>query len=172
MSTAIANVFKAPFHPRMLTKAWFKQLNGSRLSGMQWFMVLPLCLMGGIAVGLLVAAIALSQSGSAPRLVSGVKPEAEAPTITGSSLPAWQVATDVLPGAVTLPSEPAKRNPKAPSAYDQAMTIGYRAYREQDYQTALINFRRALEHRQGDRYATEAVKNVETIIQYQRQQKD
>jgi uncharacterized protein HemY len=70
---------------------------------------------------------------------------------------------------VSLPSEPAKRHPKAPDAYDQAMTIGYRAYRQQDYHTALINFRRALDYRQGDRYATEALNNVDAILQQQRQ---
>ena len=49
--------------------------------------------------------------------------------------------------------------------YQQAMRIGYEATEQKDYQTALINFRRALEARPGDRYATEAIRNVETYIQ-------
>ena len=49
--------------------------------------------------------------------------------------------------------------------YEQAMRIGYAATEQQDYQTALINFRRALEVRPGDRYATIAISNVESYIE-------
>ena len=49
--------------------------------------------------------------------------------------------------------------------YEQAMRIGYAATEQKDYQTALINFRRALEARPGDRYATAAIRNVESYIQ-------
>jgi YARHG domain len=44
------------------------------------------------------------------------------------------------------------------------MRIGYSASRQHDYQTALINFRRALDERPGDRYASEAANNMENII--------
>ncbi|MDJ0705748.1 MAG: hypothetical protein QNJ46_20980 [Leptolyngbyaceae cyanobacterium MO_188.B28] len=52
----------------------------------------------------------------------------------------------------------------AAEQYTQAMRIGYAATEQKDYQTALINFRRALEARPGDRYATEAIRNVEFYI--------
>ena len=49
------------------------------------------------------------------------------------------------------------------------MAVGYNAYKQQDYQTALINFRRALSDKAGDRYASEAIANTEAIIQNQRE---
>lgn len=52
-----------------------------------------------------------------------------------------------------------------PMSYSQAMEIGYAATEQQDYQTALINFRRALAARPGDRYAIAAIANVESYIQ-------
>jgi Flp pilus assembly protein TadD len=45
------------------------------------------------------------------------------------------------------------------------MRIGYAATQRGDYQTALINFRRALQARPNDSYATQAIRNVETYIQ-------
>ncbi|MDY7014282.1 MAG: hypothetical protein SVX43_11920 [Cyanobacteriota bacterium] len=48
--------------------------------------------------------------------------------------------------------------------YDRYMEIGYDATEQGDYQTALINFRRAQEERPGDFYATQAIRNVETYI--------
>jgi len=44
------------------------------------------------------------------------------------------------------------------------MRIGYSASRHGDYQTALINFRRALSERPGDRYASEAATNMGELI--------
>jgi len=52
--------------------------------------------------------------------------------------------------------------------YTRAMEIGYAATAQGDYHTALINFRRALESRPGDRYALDAIANVESYIQQQR----
>lgn len=52
--------------------------------------------------------------------------------------------------------------------YHQTMMVGYAAYNQGDYQTALINFRRALAIEPGNRLATEAVQNTEAIIQQQR----
>lgn len=51
------------------------------------------------------------------------------------------------------------------TAYERAMRIGYAATEQGDYQTALINFRRALAARPGDRYATTAIRNVQSYIQ-------
>lgn len=55
-----------------------------------------------------------------------------------------------------------KDTPK--SAYDRHMRIGYSATDNNDYQTALINFRRALKARPNDPYATQAIRNVRTYI--------
>ncbi|NER82198.1 MAG: hypothetical protein F6K42_22080 [Leptolyngbya sp. SIO1D8] len=54
--------------------------------------------------------------------------------------------------------------------YTQAMLIGYAAAEQGDYQTALINFRRALEARSGDQYALAAIANMEAYIERQRQE--
>jgi len=54
--------------------------------------------------------------------------------------------------------------------YDQHMQVGYSATQKKDYQTALINFKRALAERPGDTYATQAIQNVTRWLQ-QRQAK-
>ncbi|MEM1243068.1 MAG: hypothetical protein AAGI45_24825 [Cyanobacteria bacterium P01_H01_bin.26] len=56
----------------------------------------------------------------------------------------------------------------AEDAYTRAMNLGYAYTNEFDYQTALINFRRALEERPDDAYATIAIANVEYYIERNR----
>ena len=56
----------------------------------------------------------------------------------------------------------------ANAAYTQAMLVGYAATEQADYQTALINFRRALDERPGDVYALRAISNVESYIEAER----
>ncbi|MEO0349729.1 MAG: hypothetical protein AAF282_06735 [Cyanobacteria bacterium P01_A01_bin.15] len=53
-------------------------------------------------------------------------------------------------------------------AYTRAMNLGYAYTNEFDYQTALINFRRALEERPDDAYAELAIANVEYYIERNR----
>ncbi len=48
--------------------------------------------------------------------------------------------------------------------YRTAMLSAYSAAERKDYHTALINFRRALAARPGDRYATAGIRNMETYI--------
>ena len=89
---------------------------------------------------------------------------------------------DGIPG-VTLGTEtgapPEQNQPTTPAdteadatdaAYTQAMLIGYAATEQGDYQTALINFQRALEARPGDRYALTAIDNVESYLAQQRRE--
>lgn len=101
---------------------------------------------------------------------------------TGGLLAEWAIA-DGIPG-VTFGTEtgapPEQPTPAedtedteadaADAAYTQAMLIGYAATEQEDYQTALINFRRALEARPGDRYALAAIANIESYIAQQRQE--
>lgn len=61
-------------------------------------------------------------------------------------------------------AKPTQTATQEPSAYDRAMQIGYNATRKGDYNTALINFKRALSQRPGDRYATQAINNVEVYL--------
>ena len=52
----------------------------------------------------------------------------------------------------------------AAQRYTTAMLVGYAAAEQRDYHTALINFRRALAERPGDRYALAAIRNMEAYI--------
>ena len=47
------------------------------------------------------------------------------------------------------------------SQYDTFIKIAYKAYDKKDYNTALINFRRALTSRPNDKYATIGIQNSE-----------
>lgn len=53
-------------------------------------------------------------------------------------------------------------------AYTRAMNLGYTYVNQFDYQTALINFRRALEERPDDVYALNAIANMEFYIERNR----
>jgi hypothetical protein len=52
--------------------------------------------------------------------------------------------------------------------YTEAMLMGYSAAEVRDWHTALINFRRALAARPGDRYALAAIANMEAYIAQER----
>ncbi len=58
---------------------------------------------------------------------------------------------------------PADRTPPE-SPYDRFMRLGYDETHSRDYQSALINFRRALTQRPGDYYASQAVRNVSAYL--------
>ncbi len=58
----------------------------------------------------------------------------------------------------------------ASDLYTQAMLVGYAADEQGDYQTALINFRRALAERPGDVYALRAIANVESYLAAERRE--
>jgi hypothetical protein len=80
------------------------------------------------------------------------------------------VPVQTIPGAVNPVPErfapgvvgpvPVQRN-RGDSAYDQYMRRGYVATQLGYYQTALANFRSALNERPGDLYATRAIGNLE-----------
>ncbi len=76
----------------------------------------------------------------------------------------------VLPGTGVLgqTETPTETQSEPEDAYTRAMNLGYAYSNEFDYQTALINFRRALEERPEDVYATEAIANMEYYIERNR----
>lgn len=64
-------------------------------------------------------------------------------------------------------SESSPQGSAAPGQKDdfkQSMKLGYTYYGQGDYQTALINFNRALQIRPGDAYAVKAVYNTKSAI--------
>ncbi len=73
-------------------------------------------------------------------------------TLGVGSLPTLLASTPVL----------AQNNPA--SEFDRYMQRGYQMTAKRDYQSAIINFRRALSLRPGNRYALNAISNVEAYI--------
>ncbi|MEM6252154.1 MAG: hypothetical protein AAF821_04450 [Cyanobacteria bacterium P01_D01_bin.156] len=71
----------------------------------------------------------------------------------------------ILLSGVVAQAEPSKPDE---DAYTQAMNLGYAYSNQFDYQTALINFRRALEERPNDVYALNAISNMEYYIERNR----
>lgn len=86
------------------------------------------------------------------------------------------IAAEYSTGGATVPPRPLKRVENAflkatdRRAYTQAMLVGYAAAEQGDYHTALINFRRALAERPGDRYALAAIDNMQTYITREREE--
>lgn len=80
--------------------------------------------------------------------------------------PSQNAARPATPAA--RPATPTARPPQAaaPAAqgrtlYDRYMQAGYKATQERDYDTAAVYFKRALDERPRDSYATSALQNVE-----------
>lgn len=67
----------------------------------------------------------------------------------------------------TTQSRPPSSQPTE-TAFQRYMQIGYTASTQGDYQTALINFRRALAEQPGNSYASKAIENMEAAIDAQR----
>ena len=65
-------------------------------------------------------------------------------------------------------STPAPGLTTAGMTFHQAMNVGYAASRQGDFDTALINFQRALMIRPGNSYASAAADNMAYYIQYER----
>ncbi|MBE7383120.1 MAG: hypothetical protein F6J95_017110 [Leptolyngbya sp. SIO1E4] len=97
-------------------------------------------------------------------------------TALGITLGIAPAIADGIPG-VTLGTETGAETPgpqpvttPADDTYTEAMLVGYAAAEQGDFQTALINFQRALEARPGDQYALAAIANMETYLEQQRQE--
>ena len=74
----------------------------------------------------------------------------------------------VAPTAAASPAVPAIAAPVIPNQsydYRESMLVGYAAFEQKDYQTALINFKRAAQTRPGDSYAVKAIQNTEAVLQ-------
>jgi hypothetical protein len=67
---------------------------------------------------------------------------------------------------------PTQTPPQGPqtTAYDRYMVAGYAATKRKDNPTALLYFKRALDERPEDPYASQAIRNVETYIKPNRSQ--
>lgn len=90
-----------------------------------------------------------------------VKPVAAAPANGGASpapeKPGDSPATPAPNPATSPEAAPAQNR----TIYDRYMQAGYDAAKKRDNATALLYFRRALDERPGDTYATQAIQNLE-----------
>ncbi|MGJ3251404.1 MAG: tetratricopeptide repeat protein [Elainellaceae cyanobacterium] len=124
---------------------------------------------GGFLVGLLgilgfaFMSDSLAGSGLNPALTPGSSDEIPVEASADSS----ELSTDLSTTSDESVSSPTNQTAASdyPCDFTQCMTVGYAAMQQKDYQTALINFRRALEQRPGNTYATEAIQNAEAAIQ-------
>ena len=89
-------------------------------------------------------------------------PSAIADGIPGVTL-GTETGADPTPDGTATPDA-------TPDLYTQFMLVGYAADEQGDYQTALINFRRALAERPGDVYALRAIANVESYLAAERRE--
>ena len=75
----------------------------------------------------------------------------------------------VVPIAFTLPTAQAHEVTRVDGlSFKQLMDVGYRASAQGDFNTALINFRRALEIRPNEPYASAAADNMAYYIEHAR----
>jgi hypothetical protein len=89
--------------------------------------------------------------------------------VTLASSSSWGSALAKVPEFSAMEHQEATRLKQTRAqSYRYAMLAGYSAAERKDYHTALINFRRALTFRPGDRYATAAIRNMETYIARER----
>ena len=114
------------------------------------------CLAKNLHRGLLtfISLVLLGSVGSSVAIADGI------PGVTLGT----ETGTDPAPTGETVGTAGAQ------DAYTQAMLVGYAADEQGDYQTALINFRRALAERPGDVYAQRAIANVEAYLAAERRE--
>ncbi len=63
--------------------------------------------------------------------------------------------TAIVPVQASIPTQVTVA--QATATYDKYMRTGYKAITKRDYKMALINFRKALQLRPNDRYASQAI---------------
>ena len=104
-----------------------------------------------------ILGVVLAGSFSASAVMSGGDAIAQATTQTRTQNITSPVQATPAPGLTT-----------AGMSFKQAMNVGYAASRQGDFNTALINFQRALMLRPGNPYAAAAADNMAYYIQYER----
>ncbi len=96
-------------------------------------------------------------------LLPPIKPRQGAITTPAQPTPAATPATPT-PTTPTPAASPTLIKANGTNFYDRYMQEGYTASRAKDYAKALLFFRRALDERPDDSYATTAIKNMEAQV--------
>ena len=68
------------------------------------------------------------------------------------------------PASTNNPDKLVSVPPGRSTPYDRYMQVGYAATQKKDYPTALLFFKRALDERPNDLYATQAIKNISAYL--------
>ncbi|MGA7936637.1 MAG: ARC6/PARC6 family protein [Kovacikia sp.] len=70
----------------------------------------------------------------------------------------------------SAPAQNQSQNQSQTTAYDRYMVAGYEVTSRKDYPTALLYFKRALDERPEDPYASQAIQNIESYLNPKRSQ--
>ncbi|MEG3879705.1 tetratricopeptide repeat protein [Microcoleus sp. herbarium7] len=84
------------------------------------------------------------------------------PSPSQEQSPSFEPSTQLSPAPIPQPTYGSVGG--QPANFKQLMKLGYAYYGQGDYQTALINFNRALQVRPGDAYAVKAIDNTKKAI--------
>ncbi len=91
-------------------------------------------------------------------------------SVTAASSPnqVAQSTAQLVTDSTAKPKAQSKPVARSKMSFDQLMNVGYAASRQGDFDTALINFRRALALRPGNSYAAAAADNMAYYIEHAR----
>jgi tetratricopeptide (TPR) repeat protein len=118
----------------------------------------------GIIIALLPVLGILETDGSVPKVYLGSNEQS--PSSFSSDFHTYpSLYQDPSPTSTATVTEPNSARVAAQNSdFKQSIKLGYIYYGQGDYQTALINFNRALQIRPGDAYAVKAVYNTKSAI--------
>ncbi|MEG4278819.1 tetratricopeptide repeat protein [Microcoleus sp. MON1_C1] len=129
---------------------------------------LLMLLLGGITTSVFYGKNFVKISDSGPNVEQGSNEQSPSsfPSDFNTSPSPYQELSPAFEPFPAAESSPASAAPVAAQKDDfkQSMKLGYIYYGQGDYQTALINFNRALQLRPGDAYAVKAVDNTKSAI--------
>jgi hypothetical protein len=94
---------------------------------------------------------------------TATKPITPAPPLGSAPTPSTPAATKAGDSTSAKPATTPDTSQNRMTIYDRYMQAGYEAAKKRDSATALLNFRRALDERPGDTYATQAIQNIENF---------
>ncbi|MEG4853100.1 tetratricopeptide repeat protein [Microcoleus sp. B5-D4] len=126
--------------------------------------------LGGITTSVFYGKNFVKTSDSGPNVEQGYNEQSPSSFASGfntSPSPYQELspAFESFPAAAAPVAEPNSASVAAPkNDFKQSMKLGYIYFGQGDYQTALINFNKALQVRPGDAYAVKAAYNTKSAI--------
>ena len=153
------------WNSKAVRASFFVQIGG-------WISIFAAIFLGGSnAVSFLKENLKVALAADSSVEVSSASSASEPPPAAPApaAVPARAVVPDPPLGILPVPAPPEfepefEPEPEPIFDFHQAMAIGYAAFEQKDYHTALINFRRAVKEWPENDYAIAAVRNTEAII--------